>query len=1246
LKNNNLGRIFLFGCLLTLSVFQLCAQTGGTSNLEFVENRGQWDSTVRFRAQMSTGAFFLGKKGFTVVLHDTADLNMIQATRHGLGGKGLSTTAGRVAGAGGRLSAAGAKSAAGIVALNAVVHSHAYRVSFDGANENVEITPDKPLPTYNNYFIGKDRSKWASNCKVYQGIIYKNIYDGIDLHYYTDGGSLKYDLVVHPGADPDKIVLKYEGQDQLSVKKDRLTVKTSVGLVRESIPRSYQISETEKKDVECNYILSEGNRISLRVKNYSRDATLVIDPTEVFCSFTGSTSDNWGYTATYDAAGNFYAGGIVLADGAGDPSGNGFKILGAYQSTYQGGDGSEGGFEYDVGIIKFSANGSNRLWATYLGGSGNEQPHSMVVDNSGDLIVAGRTSSRDFPNTYPNVGPGDSLGTFDIFLTKFNAAGDALIGSRRIGGSGDDGVNYSPKYVSTNGTQNLRLNYGDDGRSEVIVDGSDNIYLASCTQSADFPVTPGVFQPLPGGKQDGVLIKTSPDLSTILFSTYLGGNNDDAAFVLAINPSNNNIYVGGGTMSTDLKGTANGTVLGPSSAGGVHGFVSIVSNDGTSLIKTSYFAASASSVDIIYGLEIDKNGFPYITGTSTGSWPVVNAAWSQAGGKQFISKLQPDLSNWVYSTVFGKAGSPYPDLSITAFLVDRCENVYVAGWGGGIDIGEHYNNSATNGLVTTKDAIQPTTDGADFYFFVLNRNAVSQLYGTFFGQVNGQLGDHVDGGTSRFDKNGIIYEAICANCYGGARFPTTNGAWATVNGTTFGGRVLGCNEAAVKIAFNFAGVGDGVKAALSGRGDSLGCVPLNAFLQDTIRDARSYIWDFGDGSPKVFTTSYKENHVYTAVGTYQVTLVAIDSTSCNIADTSYMNITARNDKANLDFRWDKLGSCTSQDFQFTNLSTPPPGKPFGNSSFVWEFGDNTPPSLPTGTGDISHSYATAGSYNVSLILIDSNYCNYPDTLTKLLGIAQNVKAQFVTPASGCAPYLANIQNTSIAGQQYYWDFGDGTVDSVDRTPPPHLYADTGTYTITLRVVDSSTCNITDNTQFTIHLIGKPAADFSSSPVQPVPNTPIVFTNESSKDAVRFKWLFGDGASESTNTRDTAVHQYNTTGTFHACLIAINPNGCPDTVCQDVQTLINPLLDVPNAFTPGRFGENGIVRVVGFGITHMIWRIYNRWGQLVFESDDPTIGWDGTFKGIVQSMDVYAYTLEAEFSDGTRATKKGNITLIR
>jgi gliding motility-associated-like protein len=128
--------------------------------------------------------------------------------------------------------------------------------------------------------------------------------------------------------------------------------------------------------------------------------------------------------------------------------------------------------------------------------------------------------------------------------------------------------------------------------------------------------------------------------------------------------------------------------------------------------------------------------------------------------------------------------------------------------------------------------------------------------------------------------------------------------------------------------------------------------------------------------------------------------------------------------------------------------------------------------------------------------------------------------------------------------------------------------------------------------------------------------------------------------------DTVYHQYNVTGIYQACLVTYNQYGCTDTICKPVQAIITPLLDVPNAFTPGRFGKNSVIRVEGFGIARMSWKIYNRWGQAVFESADFKHGWDGTYKGQLQPMDVYAYTLDVEFTDGTKTRKTGDITLIR
>src|SRR6185436_9801066 len=131
------------------------------------------------------------------------------------------------------------------------------------------------------------------------------------------------------------------------------------------------------------------------------------------------------------------------------------------------------------------------------------------------------------------------------------------------------------------------------------------------------------------------------------------------------------------------------------------------------------------------------------------------------------------------------------------------------------------------------------------------------------------------------------------------------------------------------------------------------------------------------------------------------------------------------------------------------------------------------------------------------------------------------------------------------------------------------------------------------------------------------------------NANRYYWEFGDGEN---STERAPVHEYNATGLYNAYLVAYNEAGCTDTAFLQVNVIVNPLLDVPNAFTPGRFGVNGIVSVRGFGIGKMVWRIYNRWGQLVFESGSKKIGWDGYYKGVLQPTDVYTYTLDVEFTD--------------
>ena len=1200
--------IGLSRALLTLLIClcQFSVLKAQFSNIEFVENRGQWDSRIKFFGQVSAGAFYVERDGFMVVQHNPADWEKVAEVRHGH-----------------QLENRMAKQAP------VIVHSHAYKVEFLDGNQHPQILADKPLPGHNNYFIGNDPTKWASDCKVYQGITVSEVYPNVDVRYYSNNGAVKYDLIVKPGADISRIALKYHGPEKLELKNKELIIGTSVGDLRELNPYSYQQSETGRKEISCKYKL-KNDVVTFDVKGYDRSSTLVIDPSLVFCSFTGSTADNWGFTATYGPDGSMFGGGIVFNTG--------FPVSpGAFQTSFGGGVSSEFGADgFDIGIIKLSPNGSNRIYATYIGGSGNEFPQSLICDPQGELIIAGRTNSTNYPTT-PSGSGGliGSGGFFDIVVTKLNAAGTALIGSKRIGGDKDDGANITPY---GNGAASLQHNYGDEARSEVILDNAGNIYVGSCTQSKNFP-TVSPFQSANGGSQDGVVLKFSPDVSTLLFSSYLGGDGNDAAYVLDINPVTGNLYVAGGTESSTATFPGNhGGTVGASYSGNIDGFVAIIS--GTSLTRSTFLGTS--SYDQVYGLKFDKKGFPYVMGQTTGTWPHVNAAYINNGGKQFIAKLQPDLSAYVYSTVFG-SGSALPNISPTAFLVDRCENVYVSGWGGcfcnGSPTNFDYPNAGTMGLPVTSNAIKGTTDGRDFYFFVLKKDAVAQLYGSFFGENNSYGTDHVDGGTSRFDQNGIIYQAICANCGKEGTFPTTPGVWSTTNRATDGGE---CNLALVKIAFNLAGVKAGVLPSVAGvAGDSTGCVPLTVDFSDTIKNAVSYEWNFGDGSPQIKTTVPGSSHTFNAIGTYTVMLVAIDSNTCNIRDTSYVHVIVRDNKAVLKFNPVKLNPCDSFKYRFDNVSTAP--IPFGSNSFTWDFGDGSP-RVVTGTGNVFHNYNAPGTFNVKLIFSDTSFCNSPDTVTMQLRVAALVKAQFTTDSAGCAPYDAAFTNTSLAGQTFQWDFGDGST-STDINPT-HLYPIAGSYTVTLIANDSATCNKTDTARLTLLVQDKPKADFSFIPDPPVENTPTTFTNLSSPDAVRFIWKFGDGDTLATTSRLNVSHQYNATGTFNTCLVAFNIAGCPDTLCKQVSALVVPAVDVPNAFTPQSGNINNKVFVKGFGISKMRFIIWNRWGQKVFESNDRNIGWDGKYSGVLQPMDVYAYTLDVEFFDGKRASKKGDITLIR
>ena len=234
------------------------------------------------------------------------------------------------------------------------------KVHFINANKEVEIIGEKKLDVYHNYFIGNKPNKWKSNVPIFTSVRYNNLYDNIDLNYYSYGGKLKYDFIVHPEADIKALQIQYDGLDSIYLKSGHLILKTLLGNVIEQAPIGYQIVNGSKKNISCKFILKQ-DILSFKIdEKYDKSIDLIIDPILIFSTYSGSGANNWGETATYDNLGHLYAGSIAF--------GNGYDVTtGAYDMFFNGGIGS-GGNGTDICISKFSPDGDSLKYSTYLGG--------------------------------------------------------------------------------------------------------------------------------------------------------------------------------------------------------------------------------------------------------------------------------------------------------------------------------------------------------------------------------------------------------------------------------------------------------------------------------------------------------------------------------------------------------------------------------------------------------------------------------------------------------------------------------------------------------------------------------------------------------------------------------------------------------------------------------------------------------------------------------------------------------------
>lgn len=609
------------------------------------------------------------------------------------------------------------------------------RMKLEGANPSPAIDGMEQLPGIVNYFIGNDPAKWRTNIPTFAKVYYKDAYPGIDLAYYGNQGKLEYDFIVAPGVDPNQIKLAFEGATNITVAESGdLVLTTGLGDVRVQKPIVYQREKDGHKTlVAGNYLVSPttSSTVQIHLAAYDREKPLVIDPTLFYSTYLSGSDEEQGLGIAVDTSGNAYVTGFTRSTN--------FPIsVGAFQPTFGGG----GAFNFDAFVTKFNPTGSAIVYSTYIGGSNGDVGRGIATDGLGNAYITGDSRSTNFPSSpgaFQNTPPSSSS---NAFVTKLDPTG-ALAYSTYLGGSNHD----------NNGTG-------------IAVDGVGNACVAGATRTTNFPTTAGAFQTIPGdpnidGNGDAFVVKLDPTLSSLVYSTYLGGSHDEAAYSMALDGVGN-AYVTGYTTSNNFPttpGVFQATTSDSNIAGNGDAFVTKLDSSLSALVYSTYLGGNVLDQGI--GIAVDGLSNAYVTGvTLSSNFPTSSGAVqsSYGGGNQdaFVTKLGPTGSVPVYSTYLGGNGEE----NTSGIAVDSSGNAYVTG-----------RTNSTNFPIIA-GATQSTFSGySDIFITKLGPSGSTLIYSSYLG---GNLDDVAYG--IAVDGVGNTYVTGWTNS---PNFPTTAGAFQT-----------------------------------------------------------------------------------------------------------------------------------------------------------------------------------------------------------------------------------------------------------------------------------------------------------------------------------------------------------------------------------------------------------------------------------------------------------------------------------
>ncbi len=609
-----------------------------------------------------------------------------------------------------------------------------------GANHGTKVVGGEELAGKSNYLMGNDPSKWRIDVPNYDRVNYESVYPGVDLVYYGHQGELESDFIVAAGADAGAIRLRIDGAKRVRINREGdLELRIDGGEVVLGKPVVYQNSEgeTERHIVAGRYTVKGKCEVGFEVGSYDKKEPLTIDPVLRYSTYLGGNIYDAGSGIAVDAAGNAYVTGYTYSTN--------FPTTDPYQVNLAG--------SQDVFVTKLNAAGNALVYSTYLGGSGGDQGYGIAVDAAGDAYVTGSTSSNNFPTVgihlhsrfgieLPPFQATYGGGGSDAFVTVLTAEGNALVYSTYLGGSGVDWANG------------------------IAVDEAGSAYVTGVTSSSNFP-TKNPFQgTFGGGTFDAFVTKLAAAGNSLVYSTYLGGSGIDFGAGIAVDALGN-AYLTGSTSSTNFPAVNS---FQPTSGGGEDAFVTKLDSAGTALVYSTYLGGSDD--DSGAGIAVDATGNAYVTGlTNSINFPTLHPAQTAFGGYQdaFVTKLNALGNALVYSTYLGGSDGDRG----AAIAVDAAGNAYVTGETTSVDF-------------PTANAFQSSLGGSyDAFVTKVNAAGDALIYSTYLGGNGDDLGSgiavdpvghaYITGSTAAIP--GLPLKNTIVTC--STNFPTLNPLQAT-----------------------------------------------------------------------------------------------------------------------------------------------------------------------------------------------------------------------------------------------------------------------------------------------------------------------------------------------------------------------------------------------------------------------------------------------------------------------------------